>query len=512
MFRILSASKDCYITNKVINNAFRATDANVGQAGTLDLFKLYDESKISGESFPIELSRILIKFDLKPIRDLSESMLDITSDTFKCNLKLFDVAGGQTLPSNFKVVAFPLSRSFDEGTGRDVAKFQDIDVANFLTASITGNSPEIWFEQGANKQGLLNSDDIDIIASGNLNDDLGITSLYSEQTFSDGTEDLSLDITRIVSATLAGQIPDEGFRISFSGTQETDTKTRFVKRFGSRDSNNVRIRPRIEVKFRDDIQDHHESFFFNMSGSIFLNHFTRGVPTNIVSGSSLEEIQGNNCMSVMIKTGSFEKELSASQHSFGTSLFSPGIYSASFAINSFDDSIVLGTNTISDFVRDSGSITFDIFWRSNDKSYSFHTGSLKIKKPEITGFDNTPMRLITSIQNARSAYKKGSKVRIRFVAFDDDEKVPSSKLPYVRPSIIFTNAYYRIRDVFSNDIIIPFDTIDKSTIMSTDSDGMYFDFYTGDLPPGRVYAFDVLVKDLGIDQVFERVGGTFRIE
>ena len=44
MYRILSASKDTYITNKIINNKFRATDANTGQAGTLDLFKLYAES------------------------------------------------------------------------------------------------------------------------------------------------------------------------------------------------------------------------------------------------------------------------------------------------------------------------------------------------------------------------------------------------------------------------------------------------------------------------------------
>ena len=68
MYRILSASKDCYITNKIINNSFRATDANVGQAGTLDIFKLYDESKISGEDEPIELSRALVSFDLNPLR------------------------------------------------------------------------------------------------------------------------------------------------------------------------------------------------------------------------------------------------------------------------------------------------------------------------------------------------------------------------------------------------------------------------------------------------------------
>ena len=79
MYRILSASKDCYITNKIINNSFRATDANVGQAGTLDLFKLYDESRISGETDPIELSRLLVNFDLDPLRALTGSCLLYTS-------------------------------------------------------------------------------------------------------------------------------------------------------------------------------------------------------------------------------------------------------------------------------------------------------------------------------------------------------------------------------------------------------------------------------------------------
>ena len=46
MFRRLKATKDTYITNKIIKNDFRATDANVGEAATLDLFKLYNENGI----------------------------------------------------------------------------------------------------------------------------------------------------------------------------------------------------------------------------------------------------------------------------------------------------------------------------------------------------------------------------------------------------------------------------------------------------------------------------------
>ena len=57
MYKIFTASKDTYITNKILRNTSRATDANLGAASTLDLFKLYDESVISGETTPIELSR-----------------------------------------------------------------------------------------------------------------------------------------------------------------------------------------------------------------------------------------------------------------------------------------------------------------------------------------------------------------------------------------------------------------------------------------------------------------------
>ena len=171
MYKILSASKDNYITNKIIRNSFRATDTNTGEAGTLDLFKLYDESSLTGTNEKVvELSRILIKFDLDPLRKLTGSILDFSDSSFKCNIMLHDIYGGQTTPSNFKLIAFPLSKSFDEGIGRDVIQFQDIDSSNFITASVTDDTVSAWNITGANAQGFLNSDDIDIISSGILAD------------------------------------------------------------------------------------------------------------------------------------------------------------------------------------------------------------------------------------------------------------------------------------------------------------------------------------------------------
>lgn len=46
MYLNITASKDTYIQNKILNNRYRCSDANVGHAGTLDLFKLYGESAL----------------------------------------------------------------------------------------------------------------------------------------------------------------------------------------------------------------------------------------------------------------------------------------------------------------------------------------------------------------------------------------------------------------------------------------------------------------------------------
>lgn len=511
MFRRLKAKKDTYITNKIINNSFRVTDSNMGQAATLDLFKLSDESKVSGETEPKELTRILIRFDLDPLRELTGSILDITNSSFKCTINLKDVIGGQTIPSNFKVISFPLSQSFDEGNGKDVYKFQDIDACNFVTASISGDSAVGWFLTGANAQGLLGSSDIDIISSGNLNDGNGIVNLWSSQTFELGTEDLSINVTKIISGVLAGQIPDHGFRLSFSGTQETDDKSRFVKRFASSQNNNTRLRPALEVKFNDTLQDHSSDFIFNTSGSLFINNKVRGQYSNIVSGSGLTDIIGNESINLKLVTGSFNKTIVGGQHSFGTN-FMTGIYSASFALSSFDTSIVSGSVTISDYVRDSGSITFATYWNSIDGTISYHTGSLKVTSPNASTFNNVNPKLNWNIINLRDSYRKGDVVKLRISAFDRETPITYSRVPVERKSEIFTNAYYRIKDHYSDDVIIPFDTIDKSTNLSSDSTGMFFDLYTDDLDFGRVYTIDVMLKDQDNNVVFNNVGGSFRID
>tara|TARA_R110000851_G_scaffold126058_3_gene257290 strand:- start:1863 stop:3398 length:1536 start_codon:yes stop_codon:yes gene_type:complete len=510
MYRILTASKDNYITNKIINNSFRATDANVGNAATLDIFKLYAESTTGSDTSPIEVSRALVKFNLNKIRSLTGSILDINHSSFKCTLKLFDVYGGQTTPSNFNIIVFPLSKSFDEGVGRDIVSFSDVDSSNYVTASISGNTIVAWEVTGANRQGLLHSSDIDIISSGNLNDGNSVVNLWKNQTFAVGDEDLSVDVTSIISGTLAGMIPDAGFRISLSGSEETDSKTRFVKRFGSTQHSNFSKRPQLIIKYDDSIQDHHKSLYFNLSSSLFLNNFHRGVESNILSGSGATEITGSNSLILTLRSGTvsrstfFEKIITASQHKIGQN-FITGVYSASFAVSEYV------TASLFNEMKNAGSATFTEIWGSLDGSVGYITSSLTINQVNRSSFNNQAKRLIVSVTNMSPEYCIDDKVRFRAFVEDVDRVIIFKKLPVETVSQIFTSMYYRIRDYESGEVVIPFDTSSNSTLCSTDSSGMYFDIYMDSLPKGRTFTIDFLIKDRGLDQVFTDVAAKFRV-
>lgn len=512
MYLILTASKDTYITNKIINSTFRATDANLGRAGTIDIFKLYDESVISGETSPIEISRALVKFEYDSLKSLTGSVLNINDPSFKCYLKMYDVLGTQVVPRNFNIVLYPLSQSFDEGDGRDVSSFADLDVCNFVTASYSSGVIYPWHVSGANSIGVLGSPNIDVIGSGSLG--AGIVDLGVSQNFSVGNENLSIDVTKIVSATLAGLLPDLGMRLSFSGSEETDAKSRFVKRFASRHSKNVFLRPALHVSFDDTIRDNHESFVFDVSGSLFLSNYHRGLPANIVSGTALSPVTGDNCMKLTLKTGSFTKTVDVSQYDISTDgTGMKGLYYTSFAIASSDTSdIIIGSGTISDFAYASGTITFDETWLSNDGTIVYHTSSLTMTMPTRTSLMYIPRNPVIKVVNLLGDYTPNDSVKVRIFGLDTNnvQNKPAKSYRNVK-SEMFEEVYYRVIDTDTGNEVIPYAQTNSGTRCSTDSDGMFFNFKMSSLPPGRVYYFEFLIRDRGVDLQVAQRSPSFRV-
>ena len=512
-----TASSDSYITDKIIDSKIRVEDANVGRAGTLDLFKLWDETLLDGSGSLNELSRLLVKFDYQKIHDLTASKIDLNSSTFKAEMKLFDIRSGNSVPANFNVVVFPLSKSFDEGVGKDVINFDDLDTCNFLTASYTNGADVLWNLSGADQVGTMGAADIDIFSTANFLDGDGLANIFGSQNFPQGTEDLSVDVTKLVSASIAGQIENFGFRISFSGSDETDDKSRFVKRFASRHVADPLIRPRIEISFDDSFQDNHKNFFFDLTGSLFLNSYERSGAANLVSGSLLTPITGSNSLYLKLKSGSFEYVATASQYSAGTidtnqENFITGVYKAEFAIPSNDSSLVNSQDKLSTWVATSGSIVMDEYWYSLDGFVGFHTGSLTIERLPRFSANFTPQEPLIHITNLSNQCRSDDELRIRIFGRDLKKEYRAPvKRPISLPPVIFDEVYYRVKDVNSGRVIIDFDEKNNSTRVSTDSQGMFFDFHMDVLPFGRMYEFEFLIINRGVRTVVKDVRSRFTV-
>ena len=505
MHRIISASKDTYITNKIIGNKFRATDANLGQAGSLDLFKLYAESLSGSDTTPIENSRLLIKFDLESIITMhNDKKIDVGDASFKAELRLHDIYGGQTTPKNFHIICFPLAKNFTEGVGRDVVNYSDLDATNWITASFQNSEIIDWGLPGAMNSGSLGDTDIDVIVSGTIQGQSSPINLAPVQYFETGEEDLNVDVTSFVSASVKNLIDNHGFLIAFSGSYEKDNYTYFVKRFASRNTTNEAIRPKLVIKFDDTIKDNHQNFEFDITGSLFLNNFHRGGLSNIKSGLSATDVEGENCMILKIQTGSFSKQFDVSQAERGDGRLT-GIYSSSFAISSFE-------STLYDHVLASGSIIFDEIWSNSDETITYLSSSLKISKNNISAINFRENRYLVTMTNLKQRYRQDEVSRLRVYVENSDRDIVFSKKPIEKPSEIFQNMYYRVRDWGSGNIIIPFDTTNNSTNLSFDDIGMYFDFYMSSLPRGRLYVFDYLIKQNDFDIIIKDAASKFIIE
>lgn len=533
-----TASSDTYIHNKIVSLT-RLTDANVGRTGVLDLYKLYGETSLpaderisgsagdfakdtTGDAKPdtsIELSRILVKFNFSKLHELTGSKLDLNSDSFSAKLKLFDVRTGHAVPRNFTAMAIPLSQAFDEGIGKNISAYNDIGVANFLTASYSNGTNNVWFGNGASTSGSLGTADIDLVETADFNDGDGTRRLVFNQKFVEGTEDLSLDITTFVSATLANQIDNHGFRISLTGSEETDSKTRFIKRFASRHVTNSRIRPRVEISFDDTTIDHHQNFFFDVTGSLFLKSFGRRGATNLVSGSAgvLQNVIGGDCIKLKLERGDYTYTALASQHQAGTlnsgnDRYQTGIYSASFAIPSQETSLVDKDTTLAELISRKGEVTFEQYWVSSDETFAYHTGSLTIKRQERAAGNFISAEPLLHATNVKQKYNVDDELRVRLFGRDlSSEREGSSKVPITRKSVIFENVFYRVIDVDSNETMFDFGEDDNSTRVSSDSEGMFFDFYVDVLPAGRSYTFEYLILNRGSREIVKDRNVIFRV-
>lgn len=522
----LTASKDAYITNKIVDGSSRSTTANTGYASTIDMFKLYGESTLRGykgscaidgaapidysgteteclaetgggvyNTNLIENSRGLIYFDLAHLSASIMSAMDasavsslISDQKLKIKLMMYDVQGTQVAPADYTLELWGLTKAWDEGLGDNVVTFGDKMPASWSTASIAGGA---WSATGG-----------DIDASWDAADDSAdddLQTYIASQVFTTGEENLEMDVTTWVKALWSSGNTNVqtnyGWILKFTAAQETNAYSYFVKRFATRHSRNPFLRPKLVATWEDYFLDDRLDFEANQSNNLFIRNYVQGTPSDVSGTLAVKLSYGTT----EVAAGSFAKHSSAG-------IPQNGLYKSS-ALQ------VLSTNsTISSHLITSGSVLLQEEWTAD--SVTIYSGSINLKRPMAVS-SSTPTDYRFSILGLKSTYTIDDEPVVRLFVRDKTLANEAVRIPIQLPSQIIQKVYFQIKDTNSQQVLIPFSDVisvpDESTRVSADGEGMFFKFPASVLPRGRTYTIDIAYYDRGERRVHE-FNKAFRIK
>jgi hypothetical protein len=184
-------------------------------------------------------SRILIKFDLSDIETKVNSGEITGSTKYYLNLRATEA---QDLPIDFTFYAYPISGSWVNGNGH----FND-------SPQITNGVSWLYMDGYYNQTGSewnTNSASYAANTTASYTTNAGggnwYTNYTGSQSFSYEDPDIRMDVTTIVNAWLSGSIPNEGFIIKKSDTDEQSVNDLGSAKFFGKDTHTVFV-PRLEA-------------------------------------------------------------------------------------------------------------------------------------------------------------------------------------------------------------------------------------------------------------------------
>ena len=179
-----TASKDNTISNAFkANLTGRGTAGNMGSSDILDIFSIYGQASSSS----LEQSRILVNVPVNEIAKNRAAGEIPASGSVTFKIKMFNAPHGQTTPEKYSIIASPVIRNWEEGTGLDMEEYSDLGSSNWTSASL--GTP--WISSGG---------DIALATS------IGNNTVPVDyvQYFDSGLEDLDIDITGLVEEWVKG--------------------------------------------------------------------------------------------------------------------------------------------------------------------------------------------------------------------------------------------------------------------------------------------------------------------
>jgi hypothetical protein len=188
--------------------------------------------------------------------------------------------------------------------------------------------------------------------------------------------------------------------------------------------------------------------------------------------------------------------------SLGT-LSQTGIYSAPVNLSLVEDT------ALNAFISGSTEVGFSAFWKSLDGTVQYAKNFIKFKKIQGDFSNAWQQNLIVNVTNLLEEYNSNEQVRLRIFISDLNQETPAFKVPTALKSVVIPNMRWRLRRAYTREVVIPFS---DSTRMSSDQDGMYFDFYIRDLDVNEVYELEFLIKNsFGRDRTITNRGFRFKV-
>jgi hypothetical protein len=128
---------------------------------------------------------------------------------------------------------------------------------------------------------------------------------------------------------------------------------------------------------------------------------------------------------------------------------------------------------------------------------------------EINGEDRN---IVMNITNLKQEYTKNEEPRLRVFIQDYNNEMKYSRVPKLLTSEVFSKMFWRLKEANSKKIIFDFDTTNNSTKLSSDGNGMWFDFDMSSLSSEKIYEFEFLIKENGLkDYLILNQGFRFKV-
>jgi len=216
-----------------------------------------------------------------------------------------DRATGRQRATSFDLVVFKIDESWDEGVGFD---YEFVNYDDSLGNKVFDNRPSNWF----NKTTLSGWTTQGIYSTG--------STVINTIHFTNGNENINLDITNYVNGIILSGNTDNGLGIKFDNQYETidnlDTEqsvsffTKYTQTF---------FEPFVETIFDDTIEDNRQNFIAERTNNLYL-YVTKGTNFYDLDTNPTVDILNSSSVSISGLTG------------LTTTKIRKGVYKVSFGI------------------------------------------------------------------------------------------------------------------------------------------------------------------------------------